>query len=245
MIVIIGLTPIELGSRLPSATYRASGAVDRAVGANDASSGIGVHSRRPHRMERLEAQGAGRRRRGLQVGDPVLRDRWNAGDLRIDLAGAGGVEELRGAGDPEHQPSGVVVREAIGDPQRAVARQPHPPGRPVRQMHAGGGDPVVGEDSLSVLDPRARKPLGAECKRREGGFEQDSAVLPLVHRIALHHPVPARAPPRRNGRPPSRRGGCAGCGPAGRSQSGIPIAAGAPACRRRPPPAPPPAAPEA
>src|SRR6266542_3470968 len=57
-------------------------------------------------------------------------------------------------------------------------------------MDPGGRDPVVGENPFGVLGAGPREPLGAEGERSEGGLEQDAALLPLAHRIALHHAVP-------------------------------------------------------
>src|SRR5437764_13001447 len=39
--------------------------------------------------------------------------------------------------------------------------------------------------------PRAGKPLGAEGERSEGRLEQETPVLPLADRVALHYAVPA------------------------------------------------------
>ena len=116
MIVIIGLTPIELGSRLPSATYSASAPWIAPSGADDPGGGVGMDPGGPHRVKGLQAQGAGWRRRGLEVADPALGDGGDARDLGIDLAGPRCIEQLRRPGDPEHQVSGIVAGQPVGDP---------------------------------------------------------------------------------------------------------------------------------
>ena len=94
----------------------AAGAVDRAVGGADALAGVGGDSRRAHRVEGLEAQLRGLEAGRLELGELARPQDADAGDVGVDLGGAGGEVDLGGAGDAEGEAPGVVVGELVGGP---------------------------------------------------------------------------------------------------------------------------------
>jgi hypothetical protein len=110
--------------------------------------------------------------------------------LRIDLASAGSEVHVGRTRDAEAQRGGVVLGEPVGDP-RASPAQTHAALGAIRQVHADHAQMPEALEPLLEGGARAGQPLAAERQRSEGGFEEQPAVVPLVHGPALHHAVPA------------------------------------------------------
>src|SRR5207247_8666291 len=121
------------------------GPVEGCGGGDYAAGRVGDHSGGSHRVEGLEPEPVPRRGRGVEARDVAAIERRDPGDLRVDLAGPGRVEELRRAGDPERERGGVLAAEAVADPQRPVAGEAHGPRGCTRQADPGRGDVAVGE----------------------------------------------------------------------------------------------------
>ena len=233
MIVIIGLTPTEVGNR-------------RGVGDVEAR-----RRRAPRRRGRRRPPRGRAAIRAVPIGWNASRRSW-AGFERDRLEGRrcrrGGAPRPGRCSDRPRSPRprsgprrrGRCRRRAagvlVGRAGRWPAAMPSPasptrPARAVGEMDPDRADVGEPEHRLLVLAAGAEQPGAAERKRREGRLEQDAAAAPTRRCSSSASRPPSRAPPPRSGRRPSRRGGCGGCVRPRRRRA--PSAAAAPACRGR------------
>ena len=168
-----------------------AGAVDRAVDGAGALAWVGGDARGAHRVEGLEAQLRGLEGGRLELGQVAGLEDADAGDVGVDLGGAGGEVDFGGAGDAEGEPVGVARRSACSWRAASPRRRARP--GPRSRRRGGRRSSRRGRSRASPLvdSPGAEQPGAAEGERGEGRLEQDPCVLPLVDVVALHHPVPA------------------------------------------------------
>ena len=108
----------------------------------------------------------GLKRVASNVGELARREDADAGDVGVDLGGAGGEVDFGGAGDAEGEPVGVVVGQLVAGPQRAVAAEPDPAGGAVGEVDADRAD--VAEVEHRPLVARGRRRAARRRRRRAG-----------------------------------------------------------------------------
>ena len=118
-----------------------------------------------HRVEGLQAQLRGLEAGRLEVGELARGEHADAGDVGVDLGGAGGEVDFGGAGDAEGEAVGVFVGQLVAGAQGAVAGEVDSAAGLVGEVDADRADVAELEHRALVVAAGARQPGAAEGER--------------------------------------------------------------------------------